>query len=400
MDKYAIINVCDWGSTGKIAKGLHRYLLNRGLSALFCYGRGYKVDNSTTFRFNHYWEVVYSAIMTKLTGKRCAGSTLPTKRLIKRLRKENIKNLFLLNLHDHYLDEKLLLEYIAKDDIHLVYIMIDEHAFLGNCVYRKECGKLKDSCHNCHLLKTHQKALFGDVANKVFKYKKEAYAKIKHVAFVGPEFVIKSAKDSPLLEGKRTEIIDEAIDTNFFHPHDTTELREKLGISKGKVIIGCVAPMTQEAKGCRYLIEAAKKLEGNNDYVFVHVGYNIDDKSNLPSNYIPIGFVKNQNLLAQYYSLPDLFLFPSIQDTMPNACLESLSSGTPLLCFNISGMPYIADETTATFVEPRNVDALVNVILKTKKKTTEQINTCREYALKRYDNEKYNEKLLQLVNSL
>lgn len=110
--------------------------------------------------------------------------------------------------------------------------------------------------------------------------------------------------------------------------------------------------------------------------------------------------MKDQSLLAQYYSLPDLFLFPSVQDTMPNACLEALSSGTPLLCFNISGMPYIANESTATFVEPRNIDALVEAILHTKKKTEETINICRKYALERYDNEKYNEKLLKLINSL
>ena len=74
---------------------------------------------------------------------------------------------------------------------------------------------------------------------------------------------------------------------------------------------------------------------------------------------------------------------------MPNTCLESLSAGTPLLCFQTSGMPYIADEATASFVEPRNVDELERVLLAVKKKTPETINTCRNYALTRYDNRNY-----------
>lgn len=34
----AIINVCDWGSTGKIAFGLLRYLQERGENAVFAMG--------------------------------------------------------------------------------------------------------------------------------------------------------------------------------------------------------------------------------------------------------------------------------------------------------------------------------------------------------------------------
>jgi len=80
---------------------------------------------------------------------------------------------------------------------------------------------------------------------------------------------------------------------------------------------------------------------------------------------------------------------------MPNACLESLACGTPLLCFNISGMPYIANQTTAIFVEPRNIDQLCDVIKKTHKKTPEIISVCRKYAESRYDNKKYYDKLAE-----
>jgi len=141
-------------------------------------------------------------------------------------------------------------------------------------------------------------------------------------------------------------------------------------------------------------------MEKNPQFIFVHVGYDVKDKKELPSNYIPIGYVNNQTLLTEYYSLFDLFVFPSLADTMPNVCLEALACGTPLLCFNISGMPYIASSDIMTLVEPENTYQMVQVILNTHKKDDGVINRCRNYAISRYDNKKYFEKLLSIMNSM
>ena len=110
-----------------------------------------------------------------------------------------------------------------------------------------------------------------------------------------------------------------------------------------------------DRKGGRYYIDLARRFENDDRFVFVHVGYRNRKEENLPGNFIPIGFVNDMNLLADYFSIGDLFVFPSLLDTMPNACLDALACGTPILCFNISGMPYIANDEIGTFVEPRKV---------------------------------------------
>ena len=110
--------------------------------------------------------------------------------------------------------------------------------------------------------------------------------------------------------------------------------------------------------------------------------------------------IHNNSLPEQYYSLGDLFVFPSLMDSMSNACLDALACGTPLLCFNTSGMPFLGDDSVLTLVEPESVDQLVDAISRTKKKTQEQIDTCRNYALKRYDSRKYFERLAVIMDSL
>ena len=400
MGKYAIINTCDWGSTGKIAKGLQAYLQNKGEEVLFCYGRGEKCNNEVSYRFSTPLEMVIHYADVRLTGRLNGGSKAATRRLIRRLRETDVKEIYIVNLHGYVLNEKMFLNYLVRDDIRVVYIMADESAFLGNCTYRIGCEEYKNGCRKCRDIKGVPKFLCPKASEKAYRVKQDAYKKLKNITFVGPEFVILAAKTSPLLESKRLEIVDEAIDVNVNTPNDTTELRRKLGIDDEKIVIGCVAPFSNPRKGVKYLVEAARKLENDPRFVFVQVGYDVKDTSGLPKNYIPIRYVDSQEVLVQYYSLADLFAFPSIQDTMPNACLEALACGSPLLCFNTSGMPYMADETVMVLIESKNVDQMVEVIIKTKKKTQSTIDTCRNYALKRFDSQKYFEKLALIMNSM
>ena len=231
--------------------------------------------------------------------------------------------------------------------------------------------------------------------------KERAYKNIKSMVFVGPEYTVDRAKKSPLLRGKTIKVLDEAINTSFYLPRDNSDLINELGISSEKIVIICIAPYSLKRKGCHYFVELAKIFENDERYIFVHVGFDVSKELvKLPSNYLAIGFLKNQKKLAQFYSLGDLFVFPSVSDTMPNACLEALSCGTPLLCFDISGMPYIADESVATFVKARDVEKMAEIIQKTQKKTNEQIKKCRAYAIKRYDNQKYYRKLYEIAEVL
>lgn len=399
MEISAIINTSDFGSTGRIATGLQGYLLSKGERCILCYGQGTQRDDDERYKFSGFCDMAFHKINNIFTGSLCCASVLATNRLVKRLRKLKVRKVYLINLHGLYLNEHILFNYLVNDGIHVVYIMADESAFLGNCFYRNGCEKYKSECKGCHLQNSIQRICKPEASHKAYLIKRKAYAQMSAV-YVAPEFVIRSAKESPLLAGCRTEIIDEAIDVNKNCPKDTTELRQSLGIDDNKTVIGCVAPFNNPRKGVKYYLEAARQLENDDRFVFVQVGYNESFKIDLPKNYIPIGFVDNQESLAEYYSLADLFVFPSLADTMPNACLEALACGSPLLCFNVSGMPFIGDETVMKLIPEKDVRQMVEVILKTSKKDETVINTCRKYALWRYDSQKYFQKLENTMNSL
>ena len=392
MQKVAVINSVCFQSTGKIASGLNRHLNKNGYDSVLCYGFGDGIQGEPTYKIETEIEHKTHAMRSRLFGDEGSGSFFATKKLIEYLRQRNTDTVYLISIHGYYINRKLLFDYLSKASIKVVYVMIDEHAFLGKCGYSDGCNNYETGCGNCPQIQEYPKSLFFDRTRKIFKIKQEGYARIKDIVFVGPEYTIESAKKSPLFENKRTEILDEAIDVSFFCPRNTEKLKKELGIDDQKKIIVCVAPYSYERKGCKYFLELAEKMITYTEYVFVHVGFNGDTQI-CPENYIPIGFVSDQDKLAEYYSLGDLFVFPSLLDTMPNACLEAMSCGTPLLGFEISGMPYIADESTGTFVKARDVEALMDVVLRVDKKDDEVITRCRNYAISRYDNRLYFEKL-------
>lgn len=406
MKNVVILNNGDCGSTGNIAVNLHRELLRREYNSLFCYGRGKKSIDTNTYRIGSICSLRLHVFMTRISGLQGFYSIKATHKLLKMLKQRNVDTIYIVCIHGYYINERLLYQFIADNHIRLVHIMIDEYAYTGKCAYRNGCERYLYGCGHCPHKYEYPASKLFDGSRTVFSMKKVAYSKLDNAIFVGPEFVVKQAEKSPLFldklhKGVELSVLDEAIDTDIYYPRNTLRLKKELGISNEKIIVSCVVPYDgspNDRKGGRFFIELARIFEDDSRYVFIHVGYRNKRKEDLPVNFMPIGFVSNQDLLAEYFSIGDLFVFPSLLDTMPNACLDSLACGTPLLAFNVSGMPYMANEEVGTFVEAGNVDAFAEIVNMSSKKTESIIRKCRDYALLRYDSRKYNEKLIKLGN--
>ena len=393
MKNVAVLNVCNFGSTGRIAVGLHDYLKSHGYSSHFFYCRGNDSKDTTTVKFEKKWERWIHAFMTRITGRQGCFSYFATKRLLKKFDELNIDTIFGESLHGYYINEKLLFSYIAEKRIKFVYVVIDEYPYLGKCWNSNGCTNYLTGCGNCPQKKIYPQSYLFDGSRHLYKNKEKLYSQMKGCVFAGPEFVMTNARKSPLMKGIHTEIVDEGINTDFYLPKDTAKLREELNIPSDKIILFSTAELNNH-KGGVFFLELAKRLEADSKYVFIHAGNRTPPKK-IPSNYIFAGFVPGK-LLPVYYSLADLFIFTSYQDCMPNACLESLACGTPLVCFNISGMPFIAGSDIEYLVEPKDINDLEKVVKeKALQKSQDTINKCREYALKRYDRNIYYRKLVE-----
>lgn len=230
------------------------------------------------------------------------------------------------------------------------------------------------------------------------KKKEKAYKK-NNICFTGPRWVLSRARESALLKTAKLFEVDEFVDTvSTFIPRDRDDIRKRYGIKEKDILVLNVAPSSDPRKGANDFLFYAKQCE-NKKITFMNVGNQIE-KECLPEGYIGVPFVTNQVELSRYYSAADILFCTSYADTMPNVCLDALSCGTPVMGYNITGVPYVADEPLGYFFNPENKKEIMDFINTLHPKNEETISLCREYATKRYSLETYYSRQLAIYDEM
>lgn len=399
--KIAIINAtAKSGSIGKIAFGQYVRLLNDGNDVRLYYGRKDNLKSEFIVHINSKIDVIFHAFLARLTGLHGYFSNVSTIKLLKYLEKFNPDLVQLYNLHGYFININKVLHYLAKKNIPVVYSMLDEFAYLGRCCYAFDCNQFKSGCRNCMQSKTaYPKTWFFRAGRKFNRDKLKTYQALGRICYVGPQWVIKRASESNLLKGKKFYIVDEYVDTDdVFKIRTTYKFIPQLSQTDKKIIL-TIAPYSNPRKGGKYFLQLAQMYTERRDYIFIYIGMDIKGVE-LPTNCIVKGFISDQSELAEYYSVADLFVCTSLADTMPNVCLDALACGTPVLGFNITGIPYVAEEPFGKFVNACDVNMLAAEISSIEKKDSKTAEQCREYALKRYSPEIYYKNMMNIYHDM
>jgi glycosyltransferase involved in cell wall biosynthesis len=151
------------------------------------------------------------------------------------------------------------------------------------------------------------------------------------------------ATDSVLFRNYRVEVLPNGVDHERFHPVDHAAARSILGLPKNKklILFGAGLATGDKRKGFHLLVDALKRIQlqvNPNDYELVVFGASSGDNSFLMKTHY-LGRLQDEISLALVYAAADVFVAPSVQDNLPNTVLESLSCGTPVVAFDIGGMP-------------------------------------------------------------
>ncbi len=173
----------------------------------------------------------------------------------------------------------------------------------------------------------------------------------------------------------RVEVIANGIDTQWFSPPDSQEikaaLRQELDLPADATIIALVGAI-HPRKGTDLLVDAWTLLakEDRNLHLLL-IGPRYDktrtelkdfsakitaaiDTSGVPQNIHFVGQVEN---VRDHLQASDLFAFPSVKEGMPNAVLEAMATGLPVVLtpfvglsddFGKPGHEYILSQRSAT----------------------------------------------------
>lgn len=108
--------------------------------------------------------------------------------------------------------------------------------------------------------------------------------------------------------------------------------------------------------------------------------------------------------LCLIYSAADVFVIPSIEDNLPNTALESLACGTPVVGFNIGGIPdMVIENVNGLLAESKNSVDLKNKILQVinnEKTQKEMVQHARQIATNEFNDKLQAESHIKLYNNI
>lgn len=376
--KVLLVNcVYGFGSTGKIMQDIVRGLEDSNITPVVAYARGVApVEESTSIhKLAPEWVIKLQSLASKVTGYSYDCSPFSTRSLFRLIEEEkpDVVNLHCVNANT--LNLAATIGYLKKHHIKTCFSIHAEFPYTGGCGHAYDCEQWKDGCTHCEQFKSSYSQLpLSYFFDKTAHQWKQLYAAYKNfeelvVTCVSP-WLAKRAEQSPFFKGRRILSIKNGLNPEIFRPRDTERLRQLHKLQGKKVILHVTPNFYLSLKGGNYVLDIAKRLEQEHpEYRMIVCGYN-GDGYDLPSNVIPVRFTKNQEELAEYYSLADATLLTSRRETFSMVTSESLCCGTPVIGFEAGGPESIAMSEYSHFVTYGDIETLYRELVNAVEKRT------------------------------
>lgn len=389
------VNVtANWGSTGKIAEQIGLRAMAHGWKSYIAYGRMMNPSKSQLIKIGTRADVYEHYAEQFLFDNEGLSSRFATKCLIDKIEIINPDIVHLHNIHDHYLNYKILFDYLNKADTKVVWTFHDCWAFTGHCFHfvQKNCDRWKTQCHDCPLKNEYRKTI-SDRCYKNYSLKRLLFGGCKNLTIVPASYWMADFVKQSFLKDKRIEVIHNGVDLNVYKP-----LGEKSSASGGKFRIIAVSNIWNADKGEQDVYKLREMLPVE-EYEITMVGLSSSQVNNLPSGIKGVQRTQNINELVKLYSESDVLINPTYADTFPTVNLEALACGTPVITYNTGGSPEAIDERTGVVVEQGDVEALAEAI---RRMSIHPLfpNDCRARAEQYFDKDKCFEKYINLYGNL
>ena len=377
MKVFQINSHYDQSGAGKIVSCIHKELKKRGYDSMVAYGRGHIINERGIYRIGSKFEIAIEGFATRIIGINGFTSWNATKKLVKEIERFSPDVIHIHGLHGYYLNYKILFDYINKNNIPCVWTFHDCHAFSGNCGYHYECEKWKTQCYKCEHLKEYPTSYFFDNTKWMWKEKKKLFTKTDNKIIVSPsDWMTNDAKKSYF--GKYECItINNGIDTeNIFFRRNKIECRKKHKFFQDdKIVLAIAFGFDDPRKGSKYIIQMARDLK-NEDIKFIIIGWKKKNDSFIEGldNVRTIPFTNNQDELAEYYSLADVFVLPSLAENYATVVIESFACGTPVVGFDVGGVHEQLIGGKGITVPVENQQQFNNAVLNIVNKKVELLN--------------------------
>ena len=365
--------VCGTGSVGRLVAGLYHTLEAHGYECLVAYGRGEAPADIRAYRIGTDRDVYIHGAMSRLNDRHGFYSRRATLDFIAMIREYDPDIIHLHNIHGYYLNVGVLFTYLKKCGKKIIWTLHDCWSFTGHCSHFEYigCTKWLNGCFKCEQLKEYPKSFGMDSSIQNYKDKKELFTGINDLTIVTPSEWLKDKVRQSFLREYPVVVVPTGIDLMQFYPYpetlseDNLIFRIKKGLSlRNKTILLGVANPWRERKGLKQFYMLSKSLSDR--YAIILLGLNEKQIADLPDGIIGLSRTDSTEELAALYSMADVYVNLTLEDTFPTTNLEALACGTPVVTYKAGGSPESIDETCGEVVDRNSVQGVVAAIEKIK----------------------------------
>ncbi|MBN2891786.1 MAG: glycosyltransferase [Bacteroidales bacterium] len=227
----------------------------------------------------------------------------------------------------------------------IFWTMHDMWPITGGCFHSRGCQQYQTECKNCPFLKNSSK-----LAKRTFSKKLEIFKNANILPIAISTWMKEKIESSAFFRDKELFLSSNTIDTDYYTIEDKKKAKEKLGWNTEKIQIGFAAfNVSNKYKGGEFVVESIKMLQEQNPTLankteLIAIGKE-GDKSIFPDN-IKItftGYIENEDKMRDMYRAFDLFLMPSLEESLSLVTQEAMSCGTPVVAFNNGGQTDLID---------------------------------------------------------
>lgn len=352
------------GSTGKIVYDIHTELLRQGIEDVVCYGRGEVIKEPNVHKICPEWYSKLNNLWSRVAGVMYGGLWFSTHKLISIIESEKPDIVHLHCINGYFVNIYKIVSYLNRHHIRTVLSLHAEFMHTANCGHAFDCEKWKTGCGQCPRYKQETKSLFIDGTHRSWQLMKDAFEDFGSNIIVSSVSVwlMNRAKQSPIMSDLEHCVVFNGLNTEIFRYRNFKDEYEKYKEGYKGIIFHATPFLGSDPnhlKGGYYVIELSKIMP---NYHFLIAG-DFDESIERPSNVTLLGRLKDQETLAEFYSMSNITILTSKKETFSMVTAESLCCGTPIVGFKAGAPETISIPEYTRWVDYGDIKSLKNAVL-------------------------------------